>query len=145
MPMLPVEPRIEIRFWKVAPLRDSARVFLREAAELTGAEGSIHPSPVPAEPEMVEAFREVVVWRLIVDGVNEDALLARRKPLTAKEASFMVGFLLLFCSLCFVLKQSKNSNPSFTNFILLTCHIPSTYVRRLSAECQVRVRQLQVL
>ena len=42
---------MEIRFWKVEPLSDSASVFSREAAEFTGAEGSIHPSPVPDEPE----------------------------------------------------------------------------------------------
>ena len=60
VPMLPVEPRMEMRFWKVEPLRHSARVFCRDSGELTGAEGSIHPAPVPAEPGDENVFREVV-------------------------------------------------------------------------------------
>jgi hypothetical protein len=51
VPIDPVEPKSESRFWKLLPSKDLDSVFSKEALELTGAEGSIHPSPVPWEPE----------------------------------------------------------------------------------------------
>ena len=74
------------------PLSDSSSVFLSDSAEFTGAEGSIQPSPVPFDPEMEKTLRLVVVdsvVRLLIEGANADDCLARRKPLTAREASFM--------------------------------------------------------
>ena len=56
--MLPVEPNMEIRFWNVEPLSDSESVFWREDAVFTGAEGSIHPTPVPEEPGGEKTLRE---------------------------------------------------------------------------------------
>jgi len=49
-----------MRFLKVDPLSDSSSVFWREAAEFTGAEGSIHPSPVPVEPETEKTLSDDV-------------------------------------------------------------------------------------
>jgi len=61
VPMDPVDPRRERRFWKVDPLRDSARVRRADSSEFTGAEGLLsHPSPVPLLPEMA-ALRDVRV------------------------------------------------------------------------------------
>ena len=60
VPILPVDPRMEMRFLKVDPLSASSSVFLREATEFTGAEGSIHPSPVPAEPETEKTLSDDV-------------------------------------------------------------------------------------
>jgi len=84
-----------MRFWKVDPFSDSSSVFLREAAEFTGAEGSIHPSPVPVEPETEKTFSDDDVDFLMDDDERRlvekpDAWwLARKKP-TAMEESFMV-------------------------------------------------------
>lgn len=85
---------MEMRFWKVDPLSDSASVFSREAAEFTGAEGSIHPSPVPDEPETEKMLSDDVDCLVIEDEervvVKPDACwLARKKP-TAMEGSFMM-------------------------------------------------------
>lgn len=49
-----------MRFLNVDPLSDSSSVFWREAAEFTGAEGSIHPSPVPVEPETEKTLSDDV-------------------------------------------------------------------------------------
>ena len=49
---------MDIRFWNVEPLSDSESVFWREDAVFTGAEGSIHPTPVPEEPGGEKTFRE---------------------------------------------------------------------------------------
>mmetsp|Transcript_11059 Transcript_11059/g.22615 ORF Transcript_11059/g.22615 Transcript_11059/m.22615 type:complete len:132 (+) Transcript_11059:1319-1714(+) len=97
--MEPVEPRMEMRFWKAAPSRALARVFLREAAVLTGAEGSIHPAPVPREPGM--GLEEEEEWRSVVDCLEalgrddkEEKAVAewrRRRPLRAMEGTFMVA------------------------------------------------------
>mmetsp|Transcript_20478 Transcript_20478/g.50900 ORF Transcript_20478/g.50900 Transcript_20478/m.50900 type:complete len:314 (+) Transcript_20478:768-1709(+) len=51
VPIDPVDPRRESRFWKVAPSNDFESVSFRDSALFTGAEGSIHPSPVPALPD----------------------------------------------------------------------------------------------
>ena len=60
-----------MRFLKVDPLSDSASVFWRDAAEFTGAEGSIHPSPVPVEPETEKTLSDDdVVDCLVVDDEN---------------------------------------------------------------------------
>ena len=67
VPMLPVDPRMEMRFLKVDPFSASSSVFLREAAEFTGAEGSIHPSPVPVEPETEKTLSEDVEDCLVLD------------------------------------------------------------------------------
>lgn len=67
--MLPVEPNMEIRFWNVEPLSDSESVFWREDAVFTGAEGSIHPTPVPEEPGGEKTLREdddVVILLLLL-------------------------------------------------------------------------------
>mmetsp|Transcript_10531 Transcript_10531/g.22199 ORF Transcript_10531/g.22199 Transcript_10531/m.22199 type:complete len:305 (+) Transcript_10531:293-1207(+) len=64
VPMDPVDPRRESRFWKVAPSKDFSSVSLREASLLTGAEGSIHPSPVPALPD--------TRLRFVVDDVDDE-------------------------------------------------------------------------
>jgi hypothetical protein len=88
--MLPVDPRMEIRFWKVEPLRASASVFWRDSGVLTGALGSIHPWPVPLEPGGEKTWREVW-WRvLVVGGVKAVVVEARRRPLRAVDWSFMV-------------------------------------------------------
>ena len=51
VPMDPVDPRRLRRLVKFSqPSRDFCSVSFREAALPTGAEGSIHPSPVPLEP-----------------------------------------------------------------------------------------------
>ena len=118
VPMLPVEPRMDIRFWNVEPLRHSSSVFCSDAAELTGEDGSIHPSPVPKDPgvEKIElcrlvvvVFVDVVVVELLLlllrmEGVKEDtSLLPRmRKPHRARDGSFMVGVVRGWCWLVFV-------------------------------------------
>mmetsp|Transcript_48526 Transcript_48526/g.103269 ORF Transcript_48526/g.103269 Transcript_48526/m.103269 type:complete len:328 (+) Transcript_48526:761-1744(+) len=109
VPMLPVEPRIEILFWNVDPFRLSASVFSREAAEFTGAEGSIHPAPVPSDPGVEKTLREVAA-RVgpPTAGAKEEASWARRRTLRAREGSFMVvlGFLLeLEQKICVALTQ----------------------------------------
>lgn len=77
-----------MRFLNVEPLRDSARVFLRLSAVLTGEEGSIHPSPVPRDPGVENTFREVAARAEDpTDGVKAEASWARRKPLRAREGS----------------------------------------------------------
>ena len=105
VPILPVEPKMDIRFWNVEPLKHSSSVFCSDAAELTGEDGSIHPSPVPNDPgvEKIELCRlvfvvvDVVLVELLLlrmEGVKEDTslLLPRmRKPHRARDGSFMVG------------------------------------------------------
>jgi hypothetical protein len=54
--MDPVDPRRESRFWKDEPSRDFWRVSFNEASLFTGAEASIHPSPVPALPDTTFRF-----------------------------------------------------------------------------------------
>ncbi len=66
VPMLPVEPKMEMRFWNVEPFSDSESVFCREDAVFTGAEGSIHPTPVPAEPGGEKTLREVLLLPLLL-------------------------------------------------------------------------------
>jgi hypothetical protein len=102
VPILPVEPKIEIRFWKVDPLSDSESVFWSEAAVFTGAEGSIHPAPVPADPggektlseELLLLILEVRVRLLPDDGEKEETLydkqLDRTTTAAAAAESFMV-------------------------------------------------------
>ena len=103
VPILPVEPRMDIRFWNVEPFKHSSSVFCSDAAELTGEDGSIHPSPVPNDPgvEKIELCRlvfvvDVVLVELLLlrmEGVKEDTslLLPRmRKPHRARDGSFMV-------------------------------------------------------
>jgi hypothetical protein len=105
VPILPVEPRMEIRFWKEEPLRASARVFWRDWGVLTGALGSIQLAPVPADPGGEKTERELVLlvlWRVLVKvlvGAKADVVEARRRPSEAEE-SFMVSFLRLFFLLC---------------------------------------------
>ena len=111
VPMLPVEPKMDIRFWNVEPLKHSSSVFCSDAAELTGEDGSIHPSPVPNDPgvEKIELCRLVfvlVVQQLLLrmEGVKEDtSLLPRmRKPHRARDGSFMVGcWVMGLCNLQF--------------------------------------------
>lgn len=51
VPMEPVDPSKLSRFWKLsAPSKDLLSVRLSDAAVQTGADGSIHPSPVPSDP-----------------------------------------------------------------------------------------------
>ena len=57
--MLPVEPRILMRFWKEEPLSASFNVFWRDSGVLTGALGSIQLAPVPAEPGGENTLRVV--------------------------------------------------------------------------------------
>lgn len=101
VPILPVEPKIEIRFWKVDPLSDSESVFWSEAAVFTGAEGSIHPAPVPADPggektlseELLLLILEVRVRLLPDDGEKEETLYDKQLDRTTTAAaaeSFMV-------------------------------------------------------
>jgi len=87
---------MDMRFWNVEPFIVSARVFWSDSAELTGEDGSIHPLPVPADPGVEKTFREVEVDRtalllLMMEGENEEASWARRKPLRARAGSFMVN------------------------------------------------------
>lgn len=93
---------MEIRFWKVEPLSDSESVFWSEAAVFTGAEGSIHPSPVPADPGGEKTLSEELLLLLLIlvvrvrqlpdDGEKEETLWERQPNRTATAAaeSFMV-------------------------------------------------------
>lgn len=97
---------MEIRFWKVEPLSDSESVFWSEAAVFTGAEGSIHPSPVPVDPGGEKTLSEelllllllmlilvVRVMRLLPDDGEKEETLWERQPsrtATAAAESFMV-------------------------------------------------------
>jgi hypothetical protein len=91
--MLPVEPRMEIRFWKEEPLSASVRVFWRDAGVLTGALGSIQLAPVPADPGGEKTERELALlrWVLVRElvGAKADVVEARRQPREVEE-SFMV-------------------------------------------------------
>mmetsp|Transcript_690 Transcript_690/g.1482 ORF Transcript_690/g.1482 Transcript_690/m.1482 type:complete len:309 (+) Transcript_690:752-1678(+) len=64
VPIDPVDPRREILFWKDAPSNDFSRVSFRDCSLLTGAEGSIHPMPVPALPD--------TTFKFVVDEVTEE-------------------------------------------------------------------------
>ena len=50
--MEPVLPKSERRFWNCEPSMDLATIFCKDWSELTGAEGSIQPAPVPEDPDM---------------------------------------------------------------------------------------------
>lgn len=67
-----------MRFLKVDPLSDSSSVFWRDAAEFTGAEGSIHPSPVPVEPETEKTLSDDDVVDCLVD--DDESRLLVEKP-----------------------------------------------------------------
>ncbi len=92
VPMDPVDPRRESRFWKVAPSKDFSRVNLREASLLTGAEGSIHPSPVPLLPDTT--FSCVAEEPDEETGAKPDAVgAAARKRARAVEKFILMEFL----------------------------------------------------
>ena len=80
-----------MRFWNVDPFKDSARVFSSDEAVLTGADGSIHPSPVPREPGAEKTFRDEERRPVEDAGEKEDASSARRRTAPrARESCFMV-------------------------------------------------------
>ena len=89
VPIDPVDPRRESRFWNWAPSKDFSSVNFRAASLFTGAEGSIHPSPVPLLPETT--FRVVAGEADDEAGAKPDAVgAAARKRARAVEKFILV-------------------------------------------------------
>ena len=88
---------MEMRFWKVEPLRVSSSVFLSDSAVLTGAEGSIQPFPLPADPGVENTLREVVERVEAMDGEKAVASWAVRRMLERVRAAIFILASRLIC------------------------------------------------
>jgi hypothetical protein len=96
--MDPVDPKMLRRFLKLLPSRLFSSVFLSDASELTGADGSIHPSPVPWDPDFaMDATTDAAVDDLLaVAGAcllrftKADAVPAQRADVAAKVSATLL-------------------------------------------------------
>jgi hypothetical protein len=99
--MDPVDPKMLRRFLKLLPSRLFSSVFLSDASELTGADGSIHPSPFPWDPDeaitylAVDEAEEVVVACLL-RLTKADAVPAQRADVAAKVSATLLIVVAVF-------------------------------------------------